>query len=75
MVTGSVVDFDPASHCYSLPPEHAAFLTRATAADNMAVFAQYVAMMGCVEDRIVECFRSGGGVPYEAFTRFHEVMA
>ena len=28
-----------------------------------------------VEDPIVECFRRGGGVPYERFGRFHDVMA
>src|SRR5262249_56723534 len=38
---------------FSLPAEHAAFLTRSAAADNMAVFAQYVAIMGGVEDDIV----------------------
>jgi ubiquinone/menaquinone biosynthesis C-methylase UbiE len=75
MVTSGVVDFDPASNCYSLPAEHAAFLARAAAPDNMAVFAQYVGVMGCVEDDIVECFKKGGGVPYEKFTRIHEVMA
>ena len=75
MVTGGVVDFDPASDCYSLPAEHAAFLTRAASADNMAAFTQYIAVMGCVEDEIVECFRKGGGVPYEKFARFHDVMA
>jgi 2-polyprenyl-3-methyl-5-hydroxy-6-metoxy-1,4-benzoquinol methylase len=41
----------------------------------MAVFAQYVAILGTVEDDIVECFQKGGGVPYSRFTRFHEVMA
>jgi len=75
MVTGGVVGFDPANDCYLLPAEHAAFLTRAAAADNMAVFAQYIALMGCVEDDIVQCFLKGGGVPYEKFPRFHEVMA
>ena len=75
MVTGGVVDFDPASNRYSLPAEHAAFLTRAAAADNMAVFGQYIAVMGCVEGDIVECFKKGGGVPYEKFPSFHEVMA
>ncbi|MFZ5861247.1 MAG: class I SAM-dependent methyltransferase [Nitrospirota bacterium] len=74
MVTGGVVEFDPASLRYRLPGEHAAYLTRA-AADNMAVFAQYIAVMGGVEDDIVECFTRGGGVPYEKFPRFHEVMA
>ena len=75
MVTGGVVEVDPAAARFSLAPEHAAFLTRAAGADNMAVFAQYMAVMGDVEDDIVECFRRGGGVPYERFSRFHEVMA
>jgi 2-polyprenyl-3-methyl-5-hydroxy-6-metoxy-1,4-benzoquinol methylase len=75
MATAGVVQVDPASSRFSLPAEHAAFLTRAAAADNMAVFAQYIALLGCVEDDIVECFRKGGGVPYEKFLRFHEVMA
>jgi ubiquinone/menaquinone biosynthesis C-methylase UbiE len=75
MVTAGVVGLDPATARFSLPSEHGAFLTRAAGADNMAVFAQYIAVMGCVEDDIVECFRKGGGVPYEKFPRFHEVMA
>jgi 2-polyprenyl-3-methyl-5-hydroxy-6-metoxy-1,4-benzoquinol methylase len=75
MVTGRVVEYDPESGRYHLPEEHAASLTRAAAADNMAVFAQYIGELGRVEDDIVECFRKGGGVPYEKFTRFHEVMA
>jgi ubiquinone/menaquinone biosynthesis C-methylase UbiE len=75
MVTARVVEIDPTSMGFWLPAEHAAFLTRAAAADNMAVFAQYIAMFGCVEDDIVECFRNGGGVPYEKFPRLHEVMA
>jgi ubiquinone/menaquinone biosynthesis C-methylase UbiE len=75
LVTAGVVEFDPATTRFLLPAEHGAFLTRAAGADNMAVFAQYIAVMGCVEDDIVECFSKGGGVPYEKFPRFHEVMA
>jgi 2-polyprenyl-3-methyl-5-hydroxy-6-metoxy-1,4-benzoquinol methylase len=75
MVTGGVVDYDPTTGGYALPAEHAASLTRAAAADNMAVFAQYIGGLGYVEDDIVECFKKGGGVPYERFPRFHEVMA
>lgn len=75
MVTGGVVDVDEASTLYTLSPEHAACLTRAAGADNMAVFAQYTAVMGGVEDEIVDCFRRGGGVPYERYPRFHAVMA
>jgi 2-polyprenyl-3-methyl-5-hydroxy-6-metoxy-1,4-benzoquinol methylase len=75
MVTGGVIEVDPSTGRYLLPAEHAAYLTRASVADNMAVFSQYIAVMGCVEDEIVECFSRGGGVPYEKFHRFHSVMA
>ena len=75
MATAGIVEVDPSSTRYALPAEHAAFLTREAAADNLAVFAQYIGMLGAVEDEIVECFAKGGGVPYEKFRRFHAVMA
>jgi 2-polyprenyl-3-methyl-5-hydroxy-6-metoxy-1,4-benzoquinol methylase len=75
MVTAGVVEVDATGTRYALPAEHAAFLTRAAAADNMAVFAQYIALLGGVEDDIVACFKQGGGVPYERYPRFHAVMA
>jgi ubiquinone/menaquinone biosynthesis C-methylase UbiE len=75
MVTGRVIEMDPATERFVLPAEHAAFLTRAAGADNLAVFAQYIPLLGNVEDEIVECFKKGGGVPYGKFPRFHDVMA
>jgi 2-polyprenyl-3-methyl-5-hydroxy-6-metoxy-1,4-benzoquinol methylase len=75
MVTGGVIEIDPETQKFRLPAEHAAFLTRAAGADNLAVFAQYIPQLGHVEDEIVECFRKGGGVPYEKYPRFHEIMA
>jgi ubiquinone/menaquinone biosynthesis C-methylase UbiE len=75
MVTSGVVTIGAESVRYQLPQEHAAYLTRPAAADNLAVFAQYIPLLGNVEDDIVECFRNGGGVPYAKFPRFHAVMA
>jgi ubiquinone/menaquinone biosynthesis C-methylase UbiE len=75
MVTGRIVEVDPAAGRFALPAEHAAFLSRPAGADNLAVFAQYIPLLGSVEDEIVECFKKGGGVPYAKFPRFHEVMA
>ncbi|UTV30481.1 class I SAM-dependent methyltransferase [Photobacterium atrarenae] len=75
MTTAGVVEVDPATTRFTLPPEHAAMVTRAAGADNLAVFAQYIGLLGGVEDHIVECFRQGGGVPYAQYPRFHEVMA
>ncbi len=75
MVSGRILMLDAARQTYALPPEHAAFLTRAATPNNLAVAAQFVSVLGGVEDRIVECFNRGGGVPYSDFKRFHAVMA
>ncbi len=75
MVTARVIEHDPGTGTYTLPPEHAAWLCRKAQADNMAVFAQYIPLLGSVEEPLIESFRNGGGVPYERFGRFHEVMA
>lgn len=75
MVTSGVVAYDPQAECYTLPPEHAAFLTRAASPDNMAVTAQFIGVASSVEDAMLERFRSGEGLCYRDFDRFHEVMA
>lgn len=75
MVTGGVVDHDPRANTYYLPPEHAACLTRAASPNNLAVTAQWVAVLGGVEDQVVGAFGHGRGVPYSAYRDFHRVMA
>lgn len=75
LVVSKVIDYNPDDKTYYLPHEHAAWLTRNSTEGNISVFAQYVPMMGTVEDDIVDCFINGGGVPYEKYPRFHEVMA
>jgi 2-polyprenyl-3-methyl-5-hydroxy-6-metoxy-1,4-benzoquinol methylase len=74
MTTGRIVEYHGDTRRYALPYAHAAWLTRASASDNLAVFAQYIPVLGSVEDDIVTCFRQGGGVPYERYPRFHAVM-
>lgn len=75
MVTGRFIEYDPIGKTYTLPAEHAAFLTRAVASDNIAVFTQYIPVLASVEEQIINCFYKGGGVPYSEFKRFHAVMA
>jgi SAM-dependent methyltransferase len=74
MTTGRVVITDGNGR-FRLPREHALSLAASSGGENMAFFMQYIALLGSVEDDIVECFRNGGGVPYSRFGRFHEVMA
>lgn len=75
MVTGKIIEYDPLTEKYSLPKEHSAFLTRKSGIDNLAVLAQYVSLMGNVEDKIVECFRNGGGLPYSEYPKFQQLQA
>jgi SAM-dependent methyltransferase len=74
MTVGDIVDHDPDAGTYALPGEHAHLLTRATPEANIAVFTQYIAMLGSVEDGVVTAFREGGGVDYAAYPRFQEIM-
>ena len=75
MVTGLIIEYDPNTGCYQFPLEHAAWLTRDAAPNNMAGAMQFMSVLGKIEDEILRCFQNGGGVPYEKFDRFHEVMA
>jgi 2-polyprenyl-3-methyl-5-hydroxy-6-metoxy-1,4-benzoquinol methylase len=75
LTVARVIEYDTAGGTYSLPVEHAAFLTRTAGADNFAFQCQYLSMFGQVEDEIVEAFRHGGGVPYARFPRFQGLMA
>jgi 2-polyprenyl-3-methyl-5-hydroxy-6-metoxy-1,4-benzoquinol methylase len=75
MVAGGIVEFDPVWRRYHLPPEHASWLTREASPNNLAVTAQWFAVLGGAENDLVEAFSHGRGVPYHAYDRFHEVMA
>ncbi len=75
MVAAEVIVFDPAASTYFLPPDHAAVLTRAAGPDNLASVAQFIAMLGEVEQKILGCFHNGGGLPYSDYPRFHQLMA
>ncbi len=75
MVVGGIVAYDPGAGTYVLPPEHAAATTRAAGPGNLAEFMQFIAMLGTVEDGIVQAFKEGGGVPYSGFGQFTTLMA
>ncbi len=74
MVTGRVVNYFAETQTYQLPAEHAEYLTD-DGAYNFASAMQFVPVLAGVEDKLVACFEKGGGVPYSAYPRFHEVMA
>src|SRR5690349_4816070 len=61
MVTGRVVEYDKDKKTYWLPPEHAGSITRSAGIGNLATLAQYTALFGRVEDKVVRSFQKGGG--------------
>lgn len=65
MVTGGIVDYDPADRSYSLPPERAACLTEG--ATNLAPMALLQTHLGKHVHQVARAFREGGGVPYAAY--------
>lgn len=75
VTAGGIVELQEDRVRYLLPDEHAAVLTRRADPGNLAVLMQWIPLLGGVEDRVLECFHEGGGLPYDAYPRFHEVMA
>jgi 2-polyprenyl-3-methyl-5-hydroxy-6-metoxy-1,4-benzoquinol methylase len=75
VVAARIVDYDPAASTYSLPRERAAVLTRAAGPDNLARVAQFIPLLGEVEQKVIGCFRDGGGLAYSEYPRFHTLMA
>jgi SAM-dependent methyltransferase len=74
MVTGGIVDLDPATGTYRLPAEHAACLT-GPGAGNLAPFSRLDTHLAKHVDAVARAFREGGGVPYEEFRpEFTDVM-
>lgn len=75
MATGQIVDVDGSGETerFHLPEAHAAVLCRD--GEAMGTVFQWLEVVAEVETKVVEAFKHGGGVPYEAYRRFHEVMA
>ncbi len=70
MATGGIVAHDPATMTFVLPPEHAAALKRVVGgpgAAGLAGLTQHVGFLAQMEDQVIDCFRNGGGLPYDVF--------
>ncbi len=57
------------------PLEHSEYLTRSSGLNNLAAFFQYISLLGNVEDKVVECFKNGGGIPNSEYPRFGQLQA
>lgn len=75
VTVAQIVTYDSTTQTYSLPRDRAAVLTRAAGPDNLAAVAQNISMLAEVEQKVIGCFRAGGGLSYGDYPRFHALMA
>jgi len=75
MTVGGIIEYDAALKTYSLPPEHAAWLTRSAGVNNLAPRMQSIPLLASVEPGIIASFAGGGGVPYAEYPAFQKLMA
>ncbi|HET7486372.1 MAG TPA: class I SAM-dependent methyltransferase [Acidimicrobiales bacterium] len=72
MVTGGVVEYDPAGATYALPPAFAAVLTGGPL--PLATFSSLNTFLGRHVHDVARAFREGGGVPYAYRPEFTDLM-
>lgn len=75
MVTAGIINYYPHNRTYHLPKAHAACLTRDAELGNVAVYAQFIPLMGAVQDHTLRCLESGEGTHYADYPCFHQIMS
>ena len=67
MAVGKYLEYDPKTRRFILPDEHAVVLLEQDNLSYVIPFVCYVPSFGAVIDKLIEAFRTGGGVPFEAY--------
>ena len=82
LTTANVLHYAAEKQTFALPPEHAVWLTRrnlgfvlGSSSVDIELLVDVFGHLLAVQPQVVDCFRQGGGVPYSAYSRFHERMA
>ena len=74
MVTAKFIDYEPATKTYLLRREYVPSVS-GPGAENIARTLTYVTLMGEVAGKIVDKFRTGGGLDYADYPDFIQVQA
>ena len=75
MVVGGIIDYNIESKKFCFPQEHAQVISRQAGYQNLAPYTQWIKPLALVEDKVVECFKHGGGVGYEHYNDFLELFS
>lgn len=78
MISGGVIEAeadDQGDIRYFLPPEHSAFLTRASGDLNLGVYTQEIPLLTtCALEEVIKDFETGRGVSFDHYPRFQAFM-
>eukprot|EP00057_Strongylocentrotus_purpuratus_P006465 XP_011660939.1 PREDICTED: uncharacterized protein LOC763009 isoform X2 [Strongylocentrotus purpuratus] len=77
MVSADIVDINPETEKYSLPPHRIPFFLSGSSVSNLAVTLTELPMYGAVYNKLLDCLKKDGplGLPYSEYTDFHTVMS
>lgn len=67
MTVGGYLDYDSATGCFSLPPEHAVVLLNRDDKAYAIPFVCYIPSFASTLSDLLKAFRIGGGVPYDKY--------
>jgi 2-polyprenyl-3-methyl-5-hydroxy-6-metoxy-1,4-benzoquinol methylase len=67
MVVGKYLEYDSKTGLFILPKEHAVVFLEQDNLSYTIPFVYYVPSFASIIDKLIDAFRSGGGVPFEAY--------
>jgi 2-polyprenyl-3-methyl-5-hydroxy-6-metoxy-1,4-benzoquinol methylase len=67
LAAGEYLDYDSTTGRFSLPPEHAAVLVDPDSPSSAIGVVGWIPSFANILPQLMEAFRTGGGVPYEAY--------
>ena len=75
MTTGRIVEYDAEHGDLLVARPSSGRADPCGRAEQPRLVAQFIPLLSEVEQKLVGCFRDGGGLPYSEFPRFHTLMA
>jgi 2-polyprenyl-3-methyl-5-hydroxy-6-metoxy-1,4-benzoquinol methylase len=67
LAAGEYLDYDSTTGRFSLPPEHATVLVNPDSPSSAIGVVGWIPSFANILPQLIEAFRTGGGVPYEAY--------
>ncbi|KAI9095002.1 methyltransferase type 12 [Phlyctochytrium arcticum] len=75
LTCAKILEYDSDAKTFAIPRAYANVMTRQAYPHNLSVLMGFLPGLAGVEDKLIPHFQNGGGLSYDDYPRFHEVMA